>query len=92
LKFEVFRAGSNYELSDVSIVNQPLSATQINCTNGMEDSIEVLAPTGGTSLRYDTNGGQFIYNWQTPKKVGACYKVTVETKDGISISARFKMK
>jgi hypothetical protein len=92
LKFEVFRAGSNYELSDVSIVKQPLTATQINCTNGVEDSIEVLAPTNGTSLRYDTNGSQFIYNWQTPKKVGACYKVTVETKDGISMSARFKMK
>ncbi|HEU4487916.1 MAG TPA: YDG domain-containing protein, partial [Actinomycetota bacterium] len=92
LKFEVFRAGSNYELSDVSIVNQPLTATQINCTSGVEDSIEVLAPTNGTSLRYDTNGGQFIYNWQTPKKVGACYRVTVETKDGISMSARFKMK
>lgn len=92
LKFEVFRAGGNTELSDVSIITQPLMAAQISCTSGVEDSIEVLSSTSGTSLRYDATGGQFIYNWQTPKKVGACYKVTVATKDGTSVSARFKLK
>jgi len=89
LKFEVF-AGST-ELIDPSIVNQPLKATQTPCSGGLTDEIELLA-TGGTSLRYDAVGGQFIYNWQTPKKPGYCYVVTVTTADGSSISANFKLK
>jgi hypothetical protein len=92
LKFEVFRAGGTNELSDTSIVNQPLTTAQINCSTGTEDTIENLASTNGTALRYDVTGGQFIFNWQTPKKAGACYRVTVATKDGSSISALFKLK
>jgi hypothetical protein len=51
-----------------------------------------LTTTGGTALRYDTSGGQFIQNWQTPKKPGACYTVTMTTIDGGSISADFQLK
>jgi hypothetical protein len=89
LKFEVF-AGST-ELTDTSIVNQPLKATQTLCTGGTPDDIELTA-TGATSLRYDTTDGQFIYNWKTPKKPGYCYVVTVTMADGTSISANFKLK
>jgi hypothetical protein len=89
LKFEVF-AGSN-ELTNTSIVNQPLTATQTLCTGGPTDDIELTA-TGATSLRYDTTSGQFIYNWQTPRKPGFCYVVTVKLEDGTSISANFKLK
>jgi hypothetical protein len=89
LKFEVF-AGST-ELTDIAAVNQPLKATGVTCASGVADDIELLA-SGGTSLRYDTTGGQFIYNWQTPKKVGACYLVTVSMIDGSSLSAYFKLK
>jgi hypothetical protein len=55
------------------------------------DDIELTA-TGGTSLRYDMVGSQFIFNWQTPKKVGSCYLVTVSMIDGSSLSAYFKLK
>jgi hypothetical protein len=89
LKFEVF-AGST-ELTDSAIVNQPLKATGVTCGAGTADDIELTA-TGGTSLRYDTTGGQFIFNWQTPKKVGSCYLVTVSMIDGSSLSAYFKLK
>jgi hypothetical protein len=89
LKFEVF-AGST-ELTDVAAVNQPLKATGVTCASGTADDIELVA-TGGTVLRYDTTGGQFVYNWQTPKKVGACYLVTVSMIDGSSLSAYFKLK
>ena len=54
-----------------------------------EDAIEVTA-TGGTSLRYDTTGGQFIYNWKTPTGAGSCYKVTMTANDGSTITAYFK--
>jgi hypothetical protein len=89
LKFEVF-AGST-ELTDVAAVNQPLRATGVTCAGGTADDIELIA-SGATSLRYDTSAGQFIYNWQTPKKVGACYRVTVGMIDGSSLSAYFKLK
>ncbi len=63
-----------------------------NTTNGVTDEIE-LTSTGGTSLRYDTTGGQFIQNWQTPKNsAGKCYQVTMKTTDGSSLVAFFKLK
>ena len=63
LKFEVF-AGSD-ELTSTSYI-QGLSAKQISCDTSLTDDIEMTA-TGGTSLRYDSTAGQFIFNWQTPK-------------------------
>jgi hypothetical protein len=77
------------ELTDVSVVST--LAKQVTCNPGTEDTIEVTA-TGGTSLRYDTTGRQFIFNWQTPKLPGKCYVVTVTTQDGSSLVANFKLK
>ena len=90
LKFEVF-AGST-ELTSTAIIVQPLKSVKVSCDGGAPlDEIELLA-TGGTVLRYDTLGGQFIYNWQTPKQPGMCYTVTVETLDGSKLIANFKLK
>ena len=89
LKFEVF-AGST-ELTDTSVIAATFTK-QIACASGTDDNVEVLA-TGATSLRYDPTGiGQFIFNWQTPKKPGQCYQVTMTTLDGSSLSAYFKLK
>jgi hypothetical protein len=89
LKFEIF-AGAT-ELTSTADVKS-LTATQITCdSSSLIDEIEVTA-TGGTSLRYDATGGQFIYNWQTPKKVGTCYRVTMTTQDGSTLVALFKLK
>jgi hypothetical protein len=86
LKWEMF-AGST-ELTDTSLVS--LDAKQIGCTGGSgEDAVELTA-TGGTILRYE--GGQFIYNWQTPKKPGTCYRVTMAAADGSTLVALFKLK
>jgi hypothetical protein len=89
LKFEVF-AGAT-ELVGTSAV-LTFTQKQIVCgTSTVIDEIEVTT-TGGTTLRYDATGGQFIQNWQTPKSPGACYVVTVTTQDGSKISANFKLK
>jgi hypothetical protein len=88
LKFEVF-AGST-ELTNTNIVSTFVQ--KLTCGTGAAiDDIESYS-TGGTSLRYDTTGGQFIFNWQTPKIAGNCYRVTLTTTDGTSISADFKLK
>ena len=77
------------ELTDTAVVDY--FTQKINCAEGIGDDIEQYA-TGGTSLRYDTTGGQFIFNWQTPKQRGACYRVTMQTLDGTRISATFQLK
>jgi hypothetical protein len=88
-KFEVFAGGT--ELTDISYIAS-LQASNVVCATGaVEDAIETVS-TGGTSLRYDWTSGQFIFNWQTPKKAGNCYKVTMTTLDGSSLSANFKLK
>ena len=92
LKFEVF-AGTT-ELTDVSAVKS-LASKQVTCTalpGAVEDAIETLANTGSTVLRYDSTGGQFIFNWKTPSTPTKCYQVTMTAQDGSSITAFFKLK
>jgi hypothetical protein len=88
LKFEVF-AGPT-ELTSVNVIKP--SFAKVSCdANAKADDVEVTA-TGGTSLRYDSVAGQFVYNWQTPKAAGSCYTVTMTTQDGSKLEAQFKLK
>lgn len=102
LKFEVFNAQSGVEQTALTIFGadattqaKAFSAVTVSCSTGTsatEDAIE-MTTTGGTSLRYDTTGGQFIQNWKTPTTTGACYKVSVKTVDGSMVGpAYFKIK
>ena len=90
LKFELF-AGPT-ELTSTSAVAS-FKTAKVNCSSGTgtEDALE-LVTTGGTSLRYDSTGGQFIQNWQTPTGAGTCYSATMTALDGSTISALFKIK
>ena len=91
LKFNVF-AGST-EKTNTSAVKS-LTAQAVACITGLDSNIDAtdLTATGGTSLRYDTTGGQFIFNWQTAKPANNCYKATMTTQDGSYLSAYFKTK
>ncbi|HET7069122.1 MAG TPA: PxKF domain-containing protein [Nocardioides sp.] len=90
LKFEIF-AGST-EKTDTSAVKSFTQRT-VTCPNSSAtvDEIE-LTTTGGTSLRYDATGGQFVQNWATPKRPGTCYVTTMTAQDGSTISANFLLK
>jgi hypothetical protein len=89
LKFEVF-AGSTELTSTTAVLS--FVQTRVACDGSApQDDIEITS-TGGTSLRYDTTGGQFIQNWQTPRQAGACYRVTMTAQDGSSLVAFFKLK
>jgi hypothetical protein len=90
LKFEVF-AGPT-ELTDVSVIASFRTVT-VACGTLASNTDEIeITSTGGTSLRYDVTGGQFIQNWQTPKGAGVCYRATMTTLDGSFLSAYFKTK
>jgi hypothetical protein len=83
--------GSGGWISSLSVVST-VTQTKIACTN-TSPTDEVEAPTSGaTSLRYDTTDNQYIYNWQSPKGAGLCYRVTVYLTDGTSHAALFKTK
>lgn len=92
LKFNVY--AGQLELTDpATTVQTTVKVLQVACSVGSDAPVEELAATGGTSLRYDTTAGQFVFNWQTPKKAGSCYKASVMMKDNVtSVSAFFKLK
>jgi hypothetical protein len=88
LKFELF-AGTTELTDTASVKSLTYAQTACNAT-ATTDDIETVA-TGGTVLRYDSTGGQFVYNWKTPATAGKCYRVTMTTQDGSSLVAFFKL-
>jgi hypothetical protein len=89
LKFEVF-AGST-EITNTSVVKS-YSTKIVSCEAGVPiDDIETTA-TGGTSLRYDSTSGQFVFNWQTPKTPGKCIRFTLTLTDDSELVAYFILK
>jgi hypothetical protein len=95
LKFEIFIGET--EQSSLSVFGsdptKAFSVQKVACdtTDPISDPIEIIS-TGGTSLRYDTSGGQYIQNWKTPTGA-ACYKVWVSTADGSQVGpAYFSVK
>ena len=89
LKFELF-AGST-ELTSTSAI-QSFKTAPVRCDSGTGDSAIDILSTGGTILRYDSTGGQFIQNWKTPTGAGSCYSATMTSLDGSHITALFKIK
>jgi hypothetical protein len=90
LKFEVF-AGQT-ELTSTSAIKS-FTTKSVTCPGASAPTDEIeFVTTGGTNLRYDTTAGQFVQNWQTPKKPATCHTVTMTTQDGSTISANFMLK
>ncbi|MDQ1700366.1 MAG: hypothetical protein QOG34_2229 [Frankiaceae bacterium] len=88
VKFQVKDANGAY-VTSLSVVKS-ITATATNCDpTDTPDALEVTA-TGGTALRYDTTANQFVFNWQTPKRVG-CYTLTFTLDNDDSHSADFKL-
>lgn len=90
LKFTV--ADEGVAQTSTSIVSSFVQR-EVDCgtLGSATDDVDIFS-TGGTSLRYDATAGQFIQNWQTPKKINACYTATVTMIDDSKISANFKLK
>ena len=55
-------------------------------------SNDTAVATVRPSLRYDTTGSQYIYNWKTPTGAGTCYALTMTASDGSTLNANFKLK
>lgn len=89
LKFNVLVNG--VQQTSTSVVTR-FTATTTSCSAPAPvDDIEMVT-TGGTELRYDATGAQFIQNWKTPTGAGTCYRATATLSDGDTITALFKLK
>ena len=89
LKFTVFDGTT--PITDAADVTP--SVSHVACPGASMVAVTVAAATAGsTTLRYDSSGAQFIYNWKIPSNPGACYQVTMTTSDGVSLSALFQVK
>ncbi len=91
LKFEIFAGATELTTTDAMESFKVGSIPCATLAGTPTDDIELYS-TGGTSLRYDTTGGQFIQNWKIPTGSGICYRVTMLADDGSSTSALFKTK
>jgi hypothetical protein len=94
LKFNIYRTLNGTELTSESAVQGgSVSVYSATCVGGVyNDDTNILMNTGGTQLRYDGTGGQFIQNWQTPKGAGKCYAAVMTAADGSRIQALFQAK
>ena len=69
-----------------------------SATNGIYNFGSGTTTTGpdraiGVSRLWDRDSErQFIYNWQTPKKAGFCYVVTVTLTDGSTLSGKIQLR
>lgn len=88
LKFEIF-AGT-VEQTDVAAV-KGIVANGVACAPGLSAAISLdeLATSGNSVLRYDGTSGFFIVNWQTPRLAKQCYEVVMTAADGSTITRAF---
>jgi hypothetical protein len=91
LKFNVYAGG--VEKTSLADIKSFQTAKLAACAeSSLEEPVEITS-TGGTNLRYDTTGLQWIQNWQTARVTAdTCYRATVTFADNSSLSAFFKLK
>jgi len=90
VKFSLVNASGGY-ISSLSAITD-IQYKKVACGTFNGDPTDALEATaaGGTSLRYDTASGQFIYNWQTPSGAG-CLALFVTTAEGAIHEADFNL-
>ncbi len=92
LKFNVF-AGAIEKTSTADIKSFTQAKLAGCATEPANEDLVEMTTTGGTSLRYDTTGHQFIQNWQTPKVTqDTYYRATVTFMDGSTLTAFFRLR
>ncbi len=85
LKFNVY-AGTTEVTANVGTV---FARTQA-CESGDATVSVLVESTSASSLRYDTTGAHWVYNWKAPTGTG-CYKVGLTLTDGTVLAADFKV-
>jgi hypothetical protein len=48
--------------------------------------------SNGSTVRNDSNSGQYLVKWDVPSSAGTCWIVSIVTADGSSLHALFQVK
>ena len=92
MKWRISNQAGGYisDLGTVKAGSPSFGAVPCNLGAFVDDVAEFA--TGSSSLKYDATASQFVYNWQSPKRAGTCYQVTVSFVDGTTQSALFQLR
>jgi hypothetical protein len=89
LKFQVFAGSIELTASDaVAGVEQQ----QVGCDSLASIGASSPAPKRRAQPLVDAAGGHYTIRWDSPNLPGTCWRVTVRTLDGSSLSALFKLR
>jgi hypothetical protein len=91
VKWSLSTSGNEVSSLDAIASGYP-KAVQVDCsTTASYDAVETTV-TGSTSLRYDSTAHQYVYDWQTPRQSGTCWRLDIKFIDGSIQSANFKLR
>jgi hypothetical protein len=89
LKFEVFASSIELTASEVIV---GLDQQEISCLTGTSLGSSSPAPKRRNQPNADAVGGHYVARWESPNLPDTCWRVTVRTLDGSSLSALFKLR
>ena len=91
VKWQLLDSSANY-ISDLGAVTS-IESGPIPCDSAPAVVVgETTDSTGGSSLRYDPAGNQFVYDWQTLKAWTGCRMLQLMLNDGTTHLAKFSFK
>jgi probable HAF family extracellular repeat protein len=90
IKWGLKDSNGNYVSSLSAIMGVVYKTTSCAMFTNDPSGAANAAPSGRTTLRYNQQAHQFVYNWKTPET--GCYTLFVVLDDGQAIPAYFKLK
>ena len=92
VKFSVLDANSAFVSALATFAS--LTSTPVGCDSGEATDLDgEVDGSGQTTIRYDADANQFIYNWKTESSwAGTCRVLTLALADGSEHVARFRFQ
>jgi hypothetical protein len=93
VKWQIRNPQGGY-IGDLAAVSA-LRVRKVSCGTGvpLSGGASDAASPGKSALRYDTGGGQYLFNWKTGRELaGECAAFILGLNDGTEHSAKFRLK